>query len=73
MPRFHLGQKVLITGPIITKYRGREATVIGFRPNKQTPPGVTSADKYIVRFEEGDETELFEIQLEVNEKTGKGA
>ena len=73
MSRFQLGQKVLITGPIVTKYRGCEATVIGFRPNKHTPRGVTSADKYIVRFEEGDELEFFDIQLVAAEQQRKGA
>ena len=63
MPRFHLGQKVLITGPIVTKHRGREATVVSFQANKHTPLGVTSADKYIVRFKEGDEAALYDIQL----------
>ena len=63
MSRFQLGQRVLITGPIVTRYRGCEATVISFRPNRHTPPGVTSADKYIVRLEEGDELEFFDIQL----------
>jgi hypothetical protein len=29
MPRFHLGQKVLIIGPIASKDRGRKATVVG--------------------------------------------
>jgi hypothetical protein len=63
MARFQLGQRVLITGPITTRHRGREATVVGFRPNRHTPPGVTSADKYIVRFQEGDEGEFYGIQL----------
>jgi hypothetical protein len=71
MPRFEIGQKVLITGAIPTKDRGRKATVIGFRPNN-TVPGVTIADKYVVRFEEGDETEFFEIQLLAIEKRKKG-
>jgi hypothetical protein len=53
----------LITGPIVTKYRGCQATVIGVRPNENTSPGVTVADKYMVRLENGDDAELFEIQL----------
>jgi hypothetical protein len=71
MPRFQIGQKVFITGAIATKDRGRQATVIAFRPNN-TAPGVTIADKYIVRFEEGDEAEFFEIQLVAIEKRKKG-
>jgi hypothetical protein len=50
-----------------------EATVIGFRPNKHTPRGVTSADKYTVRFEQGAELEFFEIQLIATEEQRKGA
>jgi hypothetical protein len=74
MPRFHLGQKVLITGPIATKHRGREATVVSIEANKDTPPGVTSADKYIVQFEEGEEVEFYDIQLvRVPEDTQKSA
>jgi hypothetical protein len=73
MPRFRLGQKVLITGPIVTKYRGRQATVIGVRPNEHTSPGVTVADKYIVRFDEGSDAEFFEIQLVAVEQRRKGA
>jgi hypothetical protein len=63
-PRFNLGQKVVITGPVVTKYRGCQATVIGVHPNEHTSPGVTVADKYIVRFDEGDDAEFFEIQLD---------
>jgi hypothetical protein len=73
MPRFRLGQKVLITGPIASKDRGREATVIGLHPNEFTSPGVTTADKYIVRFDEGDDAQFFEIQLVAVEKRRKGA
>jgi hypothetical protein len=73
MPRFNLGQRVLITGPIATKYRGRGATVVSFSPNNHTVPGVTSADKYTVQFEEGEEGEFFEIQLAAAEERRKGA
>jgi len=61
--RFELGQKVVITGPIITKYRAREGTVIAVHPSKHARPGVTSLDKYVVRFEDGDQAEFFDIQL----------
>ena len=52
MSRFQLGQKVLIMGAISTKHQGREATVINVQPSRYTRPGVTSLDKYIVRFED---------------------
>lgn len=63
MSRFHLGQRVFITGPIDTKDRGREATVISIQPNTEAEPDVTAADKYIVQFEEGEEADFYEIQL----------
>ena len=68
MPRFQIGQKVLITGSIATKYRDREATVISIQPNTHI---ARDANKYIVQFEEGDEAEFFEIQLVAMEKRKK--
>jgi hypothetical protein len=61
--RFHVGQKVLITGPIATKYQGREGMVIRVQPSTHARPGVTSLDKYVVRFEDGDQAEFWDIQL----------
>ncbi len=63
MPRFQLGQKVIIAGSIITRHRDREATVINVRPSRHARPGVTTLDKYVVRFEDGDQTEFYDIQL----------
>ena len=63
MSRFQLGQKVLITGAIITKHRDREAAVISVQPSRHTRPGVTSLDKYVVRFDDGDRAEFYDIQL----------
>ena len=73
MPRFHLGQKVLITGPIASKDRGREATVIGVVQTNTHRLELQLADKYIVRFEQGDEAQCFEIQLVSVEERKKGA
>jgi hypothetical protein len=61
--RFQLGQKIVVTGPIATKHRDREATVIAIQHSKHARPGVTSLDKYVVRFEDGDQAEFFDIQL----------
>jgi hypothetical protein len=63
VPGFQLGRKVVVTGPITTKYRDREATVITVLPSKHARPGVTSLDKYVVRFEHGDQAKFFDIQL----------
>jgi hypothetical protein len=61
--RFQLGQKVLIGGSISTKHRDREGIVINVQPNRYTPPGVTSLDKYTIRFKGGDQVEFYDIQL----------
>jgi hypothetical protein len=61
--RFQLGQKVVITGSITTKHRDREAMVINVQPSRHSKPGVTSLDKYVVRFEDGDQVEFYDIQL----------
>jgi hypothetical protein len=61
--RFQLGQKVLIGGSISTKHRDREGIVIKVQPSRYTPPGVTSLDKYIIRFQGGDQVEFYDIQL----------
>ena len=60
MTCFHLGQKVLITGPYTpTRHRGRAATVVSIQASvrpKQT-------DKYIVQFEEGGIAVFYDTQL----------
>ena len=63
MPRFYVGQKVLIGGAITTKDRGREATIISIKPNTIAGQGISLADKYTVRFPEGDEADFYDIQL----------
>ena len=71
MPRFEIDQKVLITSAIATKDRGREGRIIEIKPNTIAGQRVSVADKYTVRFEEGDEAEFFEIQLVAMEKRKK--
>ena len=63
MSRFQLGQKVLITGSITTKHRDREAMVINVEPSRHSRPSIRSLDKYVVRFEDGDPVEFYDIQL----------
>jgi hypothetical protein len=63
MPRFYVGQKVLIGGAITTKDRGREGTIISIKPNTIAGQRVSVADKYTVRFEQGDEADFYDIQL----------
>jgi hypothetical protein len=67
VPRFQLGQKVVITGPITTKHRDREGTVINVQPSRRARPGVTSLDKYVVRFDDGDQGEFYDIQLRASQ------
>jgi len=60
--------------PIDTKDRGREARVVSIQPYADTQPDVTTGDKYIVQFEEGDEADFYEIQLtKMPEAGGKQA
>ena len=68
MPRFHLGQKVLITGPIALKDRGRKATVISIQPNTHIAPG---ADKYVAQFDDGHQAEFWAIQLKAAPQEAK--
>ena len=63
MPRFQVGQRVFINGAVVTRYDQREAIVIGVEVSKHSRPGVTSLDKYFVRFGDGDQAELYDIQL----------
>ena len=67
MTCFHLGQKVLITGPFTTRHRGRAAIVVSIQPSAQ--PDI--ADKYIVQFEEGGIADFYDNQLmKASEETG---
>jgi hypothetical protein len=63
MHRFTLGDKVFITGTIMTRRRGQHGTVIGVRTSRYSRPGSTSLDKYTVRFDDGDQSEFYDIQL----------
>ena len=73
MSKFKVGQKVVIIGSIATRHRGREATVICVKPTAHTTPGVTSLDKYVVQFDGGGQSTLFEIQLmNAPKETDKG-
>ena len=63
MSRFKLDDKVLISGSIATRHRNRRATVVGVYPSRHTRPGVTSLDKYTVRFDDGNEFTFYDNQL----------
>ena len=63
MPRFQLGQKVVITGPIATKHRGHKGTIVQVSTSRYARPGMTSLDKYVVRFVDESEVQFFDIQL----------
>jgi hypothetical protein len=69
--RFHPGQKVVIAGSITTRHRGRVATVINVRPSTRTRPGVTSLDKYAVRFDDGIKRRFMTINLCQSLKQGE--
>jgi len=63
MSRFKIGDKVLIGGSIMSKHRNRKGTVVGVHPSARTRPGVTSLDKYTVRFDDGKEFQFYDNQL----------
>src|SRR6185369_1619272 len=72
MARFQVGVKVRISGPITTKHRDREATVLEVRVSRHSRPGVTSLDKYVVQFEDGIQAEFFDIQLAADDAEADG-
>jgi hypothetical protein len=63
MSRFKIGDKVLIGGSIMSKHRNRKGTVVGVHPSTRTRPGVTSLDKYTVRFDDRKEFQFYDNQL----------
>ena len=70
MTCFHLGQRVLITGPFSRRHRGRAAIVVSIKPSVQ--PNET--EKYVVQFEEGGIADFYDNQLmKESEETGLDA
>ena len=63
MSRFNIGNKVLINNSIFTRYRNRQATVVGVHPISFGHQGTTSPATYTVRFDDGEEVQFYETQL----------
>ncbi len=61
--RFQLGDRVCISGLILTRHRNHTGTIVGISPSRHSRPGVTSLDKYTVKFDDGDQSEFYEIQI----------
>ena len=70
MSRFQIGEKVLVRA-MTARHSNNEATVVAVEISKHTRPGVTSLDKYIVRFSNGEHAEFYDIHLEGMGWTGK--
>jgi hypothetical protein len=62
VPRFEEGDLVITRDVIWNTRKGQAGRVIGIRPSKHGR--ASTLDKYIVRFTDGGEEELWGIQLE---------
>ena len=62
MSRFQIGEKVLVRA-MTARHSNNEATVVAVEISKHRRPGVTSLDKYIVRFSKGKRAEFYDIHL----------
>ena len=62
MSRFQIGEKVFVRATT-AKHSNNEATVVAVEISPHSRPGVTSLDKYIVRFSNGELAEFFDIHL----------
>ena len=62
MSRFQIGEKVFVR-VTTARHSNNEATVVAIEISQHSRPGVTSLDKYIVRFSNGELAEFFDIHL----------
>ena len=69
MSRFQIGEKVLVRA-MTARHSNNEATVVAVEISKHTRPGVTSLDKYIVRFSNGERAEFYDIHLARVQRSG---
>ena len=63
MSRFQIGEKVFVRHAMMTRRCNSEATVVAVETSQHSRPGVTSLDKYIVRFSNGERAEFYDIHL----------
>ena len=63
MSRFQIGEKVFVRRAVKARHCNSEATVVAIEISQHSRPGVTSLDKYIVRFSNGERAEFYDIHL----------
>jgi hypothetical protein len=63
MPRFQIGEGVHIRCAVTARHYENEAIVVAVEISQHSRPGVTSLDKYIVRFSNGEQAEFYDIHL----------
>ena len=63
MSRFQIGENVFVRCAITTRHCNSEATVISVEISPHSRPGVSSLDKYIVQFSNGERGEFYDIHL----------
>ena len=63
MSRFNIGDIVFISRSIFSRYRNRQATVVGVYPVSFSLQGIPSLATYTVRFDDGEEVRFYETQL----------
>jgi hypothetical protein len=61
MPRFRTGDQVVIVGPIITHYLGKEGMVMEVKPSDRAKN--RTLDRYLVEFSDSDRQWFFDPQL----------
>ena len=70
MSRFQIGEKVFVGRAMTKKHCNSEATVVAVETSQHSRPGVTSLDKYIVRFSNGELAEFYDIHLASAQPSG---
>ena len=63
MSRFQIGEKVFVRRAVKARHCNSEATVVAIEISQHSRPGVTSLDKYIVRFGDGELAVFYDIHL----------
>ena len=64
MSRFQIGEKVFVRRAVKARHCNSEATVVAIEISQHSRPGVTSLDKYIVRFSDDETAEFYDIHLD---------
>jgi hypothetical protein len=57
------GDQVLIVGPTVTRYQDRKGMIRQMKPFRSETRELSTLDKYLVKFTDGDEGWFFSYQL----------